>query len=181
MRDRIKIAYFLGLVFLFSCTVNTLNLSDNQSKRQYLEEIFELDQFYRNLSSDIVSKYGYYSKHVKQNDELIRITDSTNLIKIEDYLKEYGHPKRKEVGEIAAVTPWVVIHHSGKYEIGERNFKYLYSAFINEDIDEGQFSMYLNRMYQIKYNQRIEIEGKFNSNERINKLIHVLGLERRTF
>ncbi|MEL7022021.1 MAG: hypothetical protein AAGK47_10450, partial [Bacteroidota bacterium] len=111
---------------------------------------------------------------------MINTTDSLNLIKIENYLKTYGHPNQKEVGEIAAITPWAVIHHSGSYEVGERNFHHLYGAFINEDIDDGEFSMYLNRMYQIKYNKRYEVEGKFNEEERLEQLIDILGLNKNS-
>lgn len=166
------------VLFIFSCTTSNQNLKNNPSKKVYLEEIFKMDQLYRNLSSDIVSKYGYYSDEKKQNDETIRVTDSINLAKIEDYLKTYGHPSRGEVGEIAAITPWAVIHHSGSYEVGERNFRYLYDAFLNENIDDGQFSMYLNRMYQIKYSQRYETEGKFDPEERIERLIKILELRK---
>lgn len=176
MKFQTKTTYYFSLILLFSCAANTLSLTDNQSKKQYLEEIFKSDQLYRNLSGELTAQYGYYSEEVNQNAKLIVATDSINLIKVEAYLQKYGHPKRKEVGEIAALTPWAVIHHSGKYEVGERNFKYLYTAFKNEDIDDGQFSMYLNRMYEIKHHQRYEVEGRFNSNERIDKLIHILGL-----
>jgi hypothetical protein len=190
MRRRLPTIIFVALV-LISCgskeevkpsevEIEILSLQSIKAKRDYLENIFKDDQKFRSeKTSEILLKYGYESKEYKTHQELFTKQDEENLNKIETYLYSYGNPKKNEVGEIAAITPWAVIHHSSGYEARERNFHFLHEAFLNGDIDEGAFSMFLGRMYKIKNGERYKMQRPYTVKDEIEKLIEKLDLTRK--
>jgi len=147
-------------------------------KRDYLENIYNLDQEVRgDRSSEIMIEHGKDSQKFREYIAEQLKVDQRNLNKIETYIKIHDHPNRTEVGEIAAITPWVVIHHAQGYQPRERNFKVLYKAYKNNDIDDGQISMFLGRMYQLKNGDRFEMKSPYTSEDEINQLIKELGLK----
>jgi len=161
----------------FNFEKEILALESVQNKRDYLEKIFEDDQKLRDgKGSEIMIKYGMDSKEYNDHIKLMNKQDEENLNKIETYFKIYGHPKQSEVGEIAAITPWAVIHHGQEYEPRERNFSVLYSAYLNGDLDDGQVSMLLGRMYEMKKGERFRMMGDYNSEGKIKQLIEKLNL-----
>jgi hypothetical protein len=176
------------VITLFSCQSNSKiehskfeieisELKTIQNKRDYLEIIFKDDQKLRDgKGSEIMLKYGAYSQEYNDHIDLQIKQDEDNLNKIETYFKLHGHPKQSEVGEIAAITPWAVIHHAQGYESRERNFEILYGAYLNGDLDEGQVSMLLGRMYEMKNGARFRMMSPYNSKDEINQLIEKLNL-----
>jgi len=103
--------------------------------------------------------------------------DQENLIKIESYLKIYGHPTLDKHGKEACGTPWLVVHHAmGGNEPRRRNFKYLFNAYQKGDIDDVAFTFYLNRMYQIEYDKRIDWNRPFRVEEELDTLYKALNL-----
>ncbi len=181
---------FLLLLIFFSCQTTEQNndstdsefqfLKTDTDKRNYLEEIFKTDQSSRQgQGSEIQQIYGKtspeYQKFIKNSDRI----DSLNLVKVESYVKHFGYPNPKRLGEIAAQTPWVVIHHARNYEDRLRNFKSLQKAYQNGHIDSGAFSLFLERMYNYKFRQRYIIEGKYNPQNQIDSLIKLLELNEK--
>ncbi len=189
MRHAIHSFFILFLfALLFGCQANTqtsyaevdneiAGLTSNEQKKNYLEKIMEDDQAVRgDQKSEIILKYGHNSpEHIAYAYKMIS-QDSLDLVKIERYLKQYGYPNKSELGKSAALAPWLVIHHSQTYTERERNFKYIYGAYLNGDIDDTAFSMYLNRMYEFKNNNRFQIESPFTSEDEIEQLISALDL-----
>lgn len=178
----------LSLIFFIACQQNEVpqdaideqlfQLTTDKDKKDYLEEIFKEDQKYRQgQSAQIIQSYGKQSpqfrKFIKANDQ----TDSINLIKVERFVKRFGYPKQEKLGDLAAQTPWAVIHHARSYEDRIRNFKMLQKAYQNGDIDGGAFSLYLERMYNYKFKERYVIEGVYNEQNQIDSLIRLLELE----
>ncbi|HFA50805.1 MAG TPA: hypothetical protein ENJ95_17495 [Bacteroidetes bacterium] len=152
-------------------------LNTDHKLKLYWENINRLDQLYRKKESAIVQQYGHGSKEYKDIWEQINKTDEINLLKTEKLLAKYGHPKKDSLGRKAAYTPFIVIHHSNSYEAKERNFPYLYRAYKNGDLDDDGFSFYLNRMYSMKFGERMTVGGVYREEERIAELIEKLGLE----
>ncbi len=149
-------------------------------KRNYLELIFKDDQKVRgNHGAEIMIKHGKNSK--EYNEYVItQITqDAINLVKVEKYFEKFGHPIIKEVGEIAAIAPWTVIHHAQTYQERERNFEFLYKAYLKGNLDDGAISMLLGRMYEMKNWKRFQMENPYTSEDEINALIKKLNLEKK--
>lgn len=150
-------------------------LESTEQKQEYLESIFKADQDIRN-DSDIILKYGYGSQEHKDHFEKMRTEDEANYKKIEIYLKEYGYPSIITMSEIAVITPWVVIHHSSVDNARRRNFPFLFDAYKKGDLDEGSFSMYLDRWYKMEFNERLDMDSSYNEVDKITLMIDALGL-----
>ena len=146
-------------------------------KKNYLESLFDDDQKYRRGQiTKLIFKYGKESETVKNFIEMANIQDAENLEKAERYLSIHGHPKINEVGEIATQTIWGIIHHSNTYEEKARNFHFLHAAFLEGDIDEDAYSMYLERMYEVKYQQKLDMGNRYFPRTKIDTLIGLLHL-----
>ncbi len=153
------------------------SLKTVKRKKAYLEDLFKEDQKLRQgQSSEIMARYGRNSpEDIKFTLQQIQ-QDSINLVKVEQYLSKYGYPNIKEVGDLAAQTPWAVIHHSSTYEERERNFEYLYGAYLDGNIDDGAISFYLGRMYEIRHGERLQMKSPFKAVDEINQLVDFLEL-----
>ncbi len=151
-------------------------LTTPELQRQYLEKIHELDQKVRKEETSILQQFGYNSEEHQKAIQQAMQTDVENLEKIELYLQKYGHPGKALHGTIATSTPWLVIHHASGIDSRYRNFKYIYKAYKNNDIDDGEISFYLNRMYDIQFGNRIEWNGPFTIEQEIDTLIKALDL-----
>lgn len=147
-------------------------LNSSEAKRAYLENIFENDQKLRVELRD--------PKLVQAERETIwkkiHQVDAINLLKVQKYLEIHGHPGKAEVGEIAALAPWAVIHHQNSLKDRIFFFEPLYAAWLAGDIDDGQLSFYLNRTYEIKTGQRNKMSGPYKTEDEIDLLIQKLDL-----
>ncbi len=151
------------------------NLKDHKI---YLEKINKEDQNVRQgQDADIILNYGKDSKEYKQFSLEQYKVDALNLAKIEYYLEKWGHPKKSELGATAASTPWLVIHHSADYESRARNFKWMQKAHNNQDIDDGAYTFYLGRMYQIKFGNRLKLENPYRVEDEIKAYVEALDLQ----
>lgn len=151
-------------------------LTDETSKKEYLELIFKKDQAVRQGDGEIIVEHGIDSKEYRTHIKNMNIQDVENLAKIEHYLKVFDYPQ-KELGEIANMTPWLVIHHANTYKARARNFPILYKAYIQNNLDEGQFSMLLSRMYSIEKGSHPEMIGSYKEKDKINMIIEALELQ----
>jgi hypothetical protein len=183
-----KLILMIALVLIISCksskeasnSENSIgNLKTIENKRSFLEQILKDDQMVRDSekSYNLMVKYGKDSKEYLEYFEAQWKQDAINLQKIEDYLKAFGYPKKAELGEDAAITPWLVIHHTGDIDKRNRNFEYLYKAYLTGDIDDSQITMYLGRTHRISFSEEFEIEGEYQLEKEINQLIQKLGLK----
>lgn len=158
----------------FAKEVKSLSTIDLQ--KEFLEKIYDLDQRIRKDLPSIKLKYGFDSDKMKEAYKKMNAVDMGNIQKIELYLQQYGHPTIVEHGKKATLTPWIVIHHTSSIDSKERNFKYLYEAYKNGDLQPGSFSMYLNRFYTYKFEQRLKLPNPYKEEQLIDSLITRLDL-----
>lgn len=137
-------------------------LYSDKLQKDFLEEIINDDQRIRNEEQSILVKKGIDSKDYKDFIDEMMVHDYGNLLKIECYLKRYGHPSIRRHGEKAVYCPWLIIHHSSELEPREVHFKILYDAYLSKDLDESLFSSYLERFYWMKFGKSFESKGKNN-------------------
>lgn len=181
-----KMLIVVLLVFTFGCKVDkqveiskevsALNTPELQSN--FLNEIQNLDQEVRSKEGKALQEFGYNSaEHQLAVRQMIE-TDDENLLKIEAYLNAYGHPIKKVHGADACYTPYLVIHHaSGGDAPRRRNFKYLYRAYKNGDLDASPYSLYLNRLYFINFRKKINWNRPYRVEEELDTLYLALELE----
>lgn len=151
-----------------------------QDHKAYLEHIHTDDQSVRgSAGQDILLEYGKDSKEMRGYIRRQWEQDNLNLEKIDAYLAVWGYPDVHEVGELAASTPWIVIHHQSLLENRDPYFDLLYQAYLDGNIDDTNLSFYLNRSYQIRFHKRLEIESPFKAEDEINQLVDALGFADR--
>ena len=174
------------LLFTFGCSVDrqaeiskevsVLNTPELQTN--FLNEVQKLDQEVRSKEGKALREFGYNSaEHQLAVKQMIE-TDDENLLKIEAYLNAYGHPTKNVHGADACYTPYLVIHHaSGDDAPRRRNFKYLYRAYTNGDLDASPYSLYLNRLYFINFRKKINWNRPYRVEEELDTLYRALDLE----
>ena len=155
--------------------IESLNTVEKQ--KQYLIEIYRLDQLVRKNETAQSGKFGYQSQEHKLAIEEVMTTDELNLNKVELYLEKFGHPNMDQHGKEACNVPWLIIHHAmDGLAPRRRNFKYIYVAYKNGDINDNAISFYLNRMYDIQYGNRIEWDRPYRIEEELDTLFKALDL-----
>jgi hypothetical protein len=82
------------------------------AQKQYLEWIFERDQYDRMLWFLASSKRTESPERVEKLARRAMDTDSTNLQMVSRILSETGYPRMPQVGEFATLTVWMIIQHS---------------------------------------------------------------------
>lgn len=158
------------------------SLQTIEKQRIFLEEIGKLDQDVRHHSTNQLKAYGYDSdQHQLALQEMMQM-DRDNLSRIELYFKIHGHPRLDDHGQKATNVPWMVIHHSSEDTQPRRqNFKYLYTAFKDGDLDDGALTFFLNRMYDFKYGYRIDWNRPFTAEEELDTLFKALDLYQKVY
>jgi len=184
-----KLFLFLPiLLFLMGCQTaapssedriseEVATLTDKKSQRTFLEKIATADQTVRDQEIAINQKYGYNSIEHQKAKQSMMDTDKSNLLKIEAYLKRYGHPNKLDHGNRAFYAPWIVLHHAPKEtNTRRRNFKYLYEYYKKDELEQDRLNFFLGRMHQLEFGKRIRWNGPFTVQEEFDSLINVLDL-----
>ena len=81
-------------------------------KKQYLEWIFERDNYDRMLWFLAANKRAESPERVEKLARRAMDTDSTNLQLVSRILSETGYPRKSKVGDFATLTVWMIIQHS---------------------------------------------------------------------
>ena len=119
-------------------------LTNDSLKKQYLENIFRLDQEIRVYWQESSLTDTSYLARKKVLSE-VREVDSINLIKVVLYLQLYGYPTRDKIDGLALMVPWLIIHHATHNEPRIKLYPILLKAFREGHLNEEQFRGYLCR------------------------------------
>ena len=157
---------------------NKINaLTTSMAQQQFLEKLWENDQEIRDRKTEIQSRNSSNLTTQKKINEEMRAGDDSRLQQLEYYLSVHGHPQIGLHGKKAAMTPWLLVHHSGTLEARERNFDYLYKAYIQGDLSESQFSLYLYRWHHYRFGKGYRHKaGSAPEAERIGCMMEALNL-----
>jgi len=82
------------------------------AQKQYLEWIFERDQYDRMLWFLASNKRRESPERIEMLARRAMDTDSTNLQLVSQILSESGYPRKSKVGDFATQTVWMIIQHS---------------------------------------------------------------------
>lgn len=140
------------------------NLQSAEEHRNFLEALLNDDQKTR--------------KNSALEGQMIYL-DSINLIKAENYLSLFPYPSKKLYGKDAAEAIFLVIHHAkGGLTLRKKHFKTFYKAYLNGDIHENSFSMYMTRMYDYKVNWTKShfMKNPYTIEEQIETLAKEIGV-----
>jgi hypothetical protein len=137
----------------------------NKPLMRELEGINVSDQRYRLMMDSVQKAYGWNSEEMKALWERQNYSDSVNLIRIKQILKQYGYPGKSLVGEQAS-TAWLVIQHADLATQEE------YLPLMKEAADKGElpksdFALLVDRIRMRKgekqlYGSQLEVkDGKY--------------------
>jgi len=181
------IAVFVAVAFT-ACTPSSTNsqatidkeikaLTTNAAKKDYLAKILSIDQQFRTgQEEEVQKKEGLTSQAYK--DFLANRTklDRENYKKIDRYLAIHGHPKPMEVSLNLTSVPCTVIHHGGSYEEQASHFKTMHQAYKSGYFTNYIFMLYLNGMYDQKFDKRLKLESPYTEEDEISAIQKALGL-----
>ena len=105
----------------------------NLDLKEMLESIFERDQYNRLLWSQAVKNHP---GDTERNERLARkalMTDSLNLILVDEILSQHGFPRKEQVGDFGNQAVWLVFQHAG-LDYQKRFLPQLESAVSRGDI-----------------------------------------------
>jgi len=177
----------LSIFLLGSCSIeqeiisatDNLNLETDEEHIAFLEQILEDRQSVRDkvFETETIIKYGRDSQEHLALDAAMIEQDKINLQKIDSYLKKYGYPRNEKFGSKAALAPILVTYHMTDVPSRNEYFNIFYQAYLNKDIPDIFFAMYLEKTYKDLYQENYHIENPNPSEAQINTLILELGLE----
>ncbi|MEH6306934.1 DUF6624 domain-containing protein [Olivibacter sp. CPCC 100613] len=118
-----EIRYLLLLISLFFCSCgesvtekkSSRTVLTEESKQELikeLEQIFDDDQNDRVKVMSIINDEGMESPRVKELGQKIAKTDSVNILRVKEIIKQYGWLGQNTVGEKASDALFLVIQHS---------------------------------------------------------------------
>ncbi len=110
-----------------------------------LDTIFESDQSYRIQIEEIEEKYGQDSDEIKAHWELIRVTDSINLVKVKKILDERGWLGPKVIGNRGSSTLFLVIQHAD-LETQKKYLPMMREAVKNDNASPASLAMLEDRV-----------------------------------
>jgi hypothetical protein len=191
--DKMNKSMLLILLILmtFGCvSQNKINLKLKAELDSILVQDQQLREYWDNQTPDTrreeISKLtGYSREYLDKNlGLLMEKIDSTNLIKVENIIKQYGYPGKSIVGEPTNTAAFLVIQHSPKIskyfpliekagKDGELAFIHVAKMLDRKLIEEGKEQIY-----------GTQLEGKLITNEATGKkeqFIYVLPIKNPEF
>ncbi len=146
--------FLLTLTSLQTVTSQTrFNLDFLEDRIGYLKAIYSNDRAVRFYEDSVMAVAGFRSEeHLAAIDSMYRM-DSVLTLKINDYLITYGYPERDEYGEVANMTPWLILNHSPIEKIRLDQFKTLYKAYKEDNLEERRLIEFLEREYRVRFDK----------------------------
>lgn len=84
----------------------------NLPLKEKLEWIFERDQYDRLLWNQAANRRSESPQRIEKLARRAMDTDSTNLLMVNEVLREGGFPRKSQVGEFALIAVWSVFQHN---------------------------------------------------------------------
>ena len=113
-------ALLITLMFIASCKQLGKDTKEqqhsapkfNRALASKLDSIYTEDQKYRLQLDSIENKHGWKSKEIQDVWQLIKLSDSSNLVSVDAILQEHGWLGRRQVGEKGSSALFLVIQHA---------------------------------------------------------------------
>lgn len=180
---RMKISTLILIVVLFgNCRWNDANSqqtiddesTDFKEITRILDSIHVEDQKYRLNIDSLVQLYGWESEEMKNYWEIIKQTDSSNLIIVEGILEKYGWLSAKQIGGTANSTLFLVIQHSNQ-EVQEKYLPMMRKAVEDGNANSRSLALLEDRIRLGR--GELQIYGSQIGTDRETGQLYVLPLE----
>ncbi len=150
-------------------------LKTDQQITQFLNNLMQLDQYYRKKYDKIQKKYGHNSPEAKSTISSLQSTDLILRKQAKKFLAVHGFPDPQKHGESAFEGILYVYHHTPDDNLlRHESLPIFYKAYKEGKLDESRFDFYLGRMYDNEFGKRLEMESPFKSADRIERYLEAL-------
>jgi len=181
----------LIILLLWSLVVSTKGQNSekilNKTLIQRLDTILLNDQFYRNKSDSIASKFGYDSKEMQDHYQKMYLQDSVNSLKVSEIIDKYGWLGPEVVGKNGNLTLFLVIQHSD-LKVQEKYLPIMKDAARDGKLSQSDLALLIDRVEMFNHRPQIygsqiqRIGGKFvfyqiKDEKNVNKRRAEVGLE----
>ena len=134
----------------------------NKPLMRELETINESDQKYRTIMDSVQKTFGQDSKEMKGLWTKQSKTDSLNLIRIKEIIKEHGYPGKSLVGNQSS-TAWLVIQHAD-LQTQEEYLPILQGAAEKGELSKSSYALLVDRVRMRKgekqlYGSQIQVKN----------------------
>ncbi len=176
---------FLFLLLVFACQEKTSEdivalikgLDTAEKQMAFLRTIANNDQEVRRADIAAIEGYGQNSKEHKASTQTMLAVDADNLIKIQEYLNQYGHPTVMTHGERESLVPWLVTYHaSGGFGPKMKIFPFLLKGYKSGDLDSSSLVTILEKMHIEKFGNSVEWYRSMTDAEKIELLMTAMDL-----
>ena len=133
------------LLFFSLPLVGVAQVKYDSTLASVLENIYDEDQKYRLQLSDIESKYGYRSKEMDDQWDLIKQKDDENLVIVKEILNSSGWLGKEEIGVKANMALFLVIQH-GDFETQKMFVPVMRDAVLRSKAKAGNLALLEDRL-----------------------------------
>lgn len=162
-------------IFMIACSAS-FNTPEKQSS--YLENMETIYEEAVEAEQKAKEDFGDMSKvHVLARRKTNKIKKE-NFIKLEEYLRLYGHPTKSEHGDnVVAIPEDIFTAYGPKEKYYKKYFKYFYTAWQSNDLSDYRFARYLQILHRFQHGDRLKLENPYRLEHEIDALLKVLNVE----
>ncbi len=136
--------------------------------------IYKNDKAVRQYQDSVRYASGFHSTEDLMAIDSVFKMDTMLTARIVSYLGTFGYPELETYGEIPTLTPWMILHHSKNEKVKRSNYKILYKAYEDENLEQRRIIEYLEDLYELKFQK--QFHSYLRDQARIKELEGLLEL-----
>ncbi len=148
----------------------------NKALVRQLDSIFTDDQAQRQQMHRIWEQHGYDSKEMKRLIDMMKVTDSVNLIKVKNILDNYGWLGSDRIGGAGNQTLFLVIQHADP-KTQEKYLPMMKDAVKQGRAESSQLALLIDRVEM--NNGRPQVYGSQINGDTIYKILDEVNVNKR--
>ena len=158
-----------------SWIVTVASLKSKEQKKEFLEEAYTELFLIRRESDASINNFGLNSKEHLKKKKIFNANRLKQFAKIDAYLNHHGYPSIMELGGKAAYAPYFVTQNMPDLKSREKNFTYLYDAYVFGNITVDLFYHYVSDLYYLKTNENYLFNPNVDTKFQIEDIMEELG------
>jgi len=131
-------------------------LNNLEQRREYLNSIYNTNRAVNYFEDSVMVASGFRSEEHMSAIDSLQKTEGLLAKKVDEYLNAYGYPEKKVYGEIANLTPLIILQQCPMADIRSGQMNRLYKAYKQEEIEESRFIGFLESEYKSRFQKNYQ-------------------------
>lgn len=173
-------------MFAFSChnspskqesidwLVKVQSLDTKIEKKTFLDSIYLEYLHLRKESDAALSVYGLNSEIHLKKKKILQQNRDVQFKKVDAYLNTFGYPGIMEMGGMAAYAPYYITQSMPDLKSREKNFTYIYDAYLFGNITEDLFYNYISSLYYLKTDKNYLYDPNVETKKQVEDILALL-------